>query len=72
MTTTQSAAPRAVATTMITRLDTAFAAMNPARESGLQSISAAVPARRSPATTAAPVTMIASSATCARFPMNCR
>ena len=71
VTATHSAAPSAVAMTRIARLATTLAQTNAARESGLVSTSTAVPARRSPATAAAPVMMTTSSASCARLPMNC-
>ena len=70
--TTHRALPSTVAATSSARPDTTFAAMKPARDSGLVSISTAVPARRSDATVAAPVMMMARSATWARLPRNCR
>ena len=70
VTATQSAVPRAVATTSTTRLATTLAHTNEVRESGLVSTRTAVPARRSPATAAAPVMITTSSASWARLPMN--
>ena len=67
----QRAAPIAVATTSTARLATAFAHTNAARESGLVSTRTAVPARRSPATAAAPVMITTSNASWARLPRNC-
>ncbi len=68
----QSAVPRTVATSTSRTPEIDLATMNPARDSGFVSMSTSVPARRSPATAAAPVTMITSSASWARLPMNCR
>ena len=71
VTPTQSAVPRAVATTSTTRLAIALDHTNEVRESGLVSTRIAVPLRRSPATAAAPVMITTRSASWMRLPMNC-